>query len=538
MIRRRALLAYALIAVLVVTGCTAGRGHAARPGPGTAPAGRASVTTPNRSGQHYPTARSTARPIQPVPRVHPNGMVDPPPGTGMARYTSQKINWTPCGTKGDRTKQCATVRAPLDYNHPGAQAITLTIARTPSTSTASKGMIFTNPGGPGASGVDFLDYFDPHGLGRSYDIVSWDPRGTGRSTPVECFTDQQMENYIATDYSPDNAAETRQLIDLNTDFGRACLARSGALLQHISTEDTVRDLELLRRLLGQKRLDYFGFSYGTSIGAMYATMFPHSVGRMVLDGATSIGGRAGVSQTYGFNRTLGHFAAWCARHGCRLGSTQQQVQQTISGFLHRLDQHTIPGGRRELTQSLATSGLVYAMYSPASDWPTVLLGIEMAVYADNGSRLMSWADAYYRRDSDGHFSQLNAAFPAISCLDERDHGVAGELKSWRRTEKRAPTLGPYIGPDLTCATWPVAGTGDTSRKINYSGRPPIVILGTTGDPATPYEYARQMHHALVSSRLVTLVGNGHLAFDQSSCVQAKVVRYFVDGQTPANSRCG
>lgn len=490
------------------------------------------------AGKHYPTADSTSRPIESVPSVRPRGEVDPPPGRGMARYTDQQVAWKPCGTRTARTKQCATVLAPLDYDHPAAQAVTLVVARIPGAARKPKGVLFSNPGGPGASGVDFLDFFDTHGLQKSYDIVSWDIRGSGRSTPVECLTDEQMERYVAVDYSPDNAAETQQLINANTDFGRSCLARSGALLKHISTEDTVRDLELLRQLLGQRRMNYFGFSAGTAIGAMYATMFPHTVGRMVLDGAASIGGATGVSQTDGFNRTLGNFATWCAAQHCRLGSTQQQVQQTISDFLQRLDQHTIPGGRRDLTQSLATSGLLYALYSPAGDWPSVLNSIEMAVYADNGTKLMALADAFYRRDSTGHFSQFNAAFPAISCLDEHDHGVAGELQNWHRVEEHARTLGPYIGPNLTCATWPVASTDDVNRKINYSGRPAIVILGTTGDPATPYEYARQMHQALASSRLITLYGDGHLAFDQSKCVQAKVLAYFTDGKTPQNSRCG
>lgn len=539
MIRPTTVMAYVLAGLLLVlTGCTASPGQGVHAG-GRSPVGSPMAAQPSGAshGKGVPTVDSTARPIEPIPPTTRPGIVDPPPGSGLARYLDQRISWRPCGIQDAASKLCATVLAPLDYRHPDAKAITLAIARRPSAAPRPKGMIFTNPGGPGASGVDFLDFFNAHGLGQSYDIVSWDPRGSGRSTPVACFTDRQMEDFIASDYSPENAAQTQQLIDLDTEFGRACLARSGGLLEHISTQDTVRDLDLLRRLLGQKRLNYFGFSAGTSIGAMYATMFPHRVGRMVLDGATSIGGASRVSQTDSFNRTLGNFAAWCARQGCRLGDTKSHVEQTITTFLQGLDRKTIPGGRRDLTQALATSGLIFALYSPASSWPVMLDGLEKAIYFDNGTELMTWADAYYQRADNGQFSQFNAAFPAIRCLDERDHGVAGELQSWRKDEKRAPVLGPFIGPDLTCATWPVPATGDTSHKISYSGRPPVVILGTTGDPATPYEDARQMHKALVSSRLITLVGDGHLAFDQSACVQAKVLGYFVGGQVPNDSTC-
>jgi len=472
-----------------------------------------------------------------VPRVQIPGLTSPPPGHGLARYAGQKIDWKLCGVAGDETKQCATVLAPLDYQHPDKIAITLAIARRPSEAEHPKGMIFANPGGPGASGVDFLDGFDDHGLNKAYDLVSWDPRGTGRSTPVHCLTDRQMDTYVAADYSPQTAQQTQQLININTAFGRACLARSGELLQHISTADTVRDLDLLRQLLGQHRLDYLGFSYGTSIGAMYATIFGDRVGHMVLDGATSVGGRPRVSQEDGFDRTLRNFATWCASKNCELGSSRQQVLASISDFLRGLDRHPLAAGPRSLTQSLGTSGLTYALYFPATDWPQLLGGLELAIDAHDGSQLLAWSDAYYERDNSGHYGQFNAAFPAILCLDEPEGGPAAALKAWRRDEHRAPTLGPFIGPDLTCATWPVRSTGDTQKKISYTGRTPIVILGTTGDPATPYEDAQHMHRALASSRLVTLDGDGHLAFDQSACVQAKVLAYFDRGVTPRDSRC-
>jgi pimeloyl-ACP methyl ester carboxylesterase len=210
------------------------------------------------------------------------------------------------------------------------------------------------------------------------------------------------------------------------------------------------------------------------------------------------------------------------------------VLAAVRQLLERLDQHSIPGGRRDLTQSLATAGLVEALYSPPSFWPQLVQGLQLAAFADDGTMLLKWADAYYQRDSAGHFSQFNSSFPAIRCLDSTDHGLAGALRDWHRTEQKAPTIAPFMGPDVGCPTWPVKSTGDTERKIDYAGEVPVVIVGTTGDPATPYAYARHMHAALTSSRLITLHSSGHLGYDQSPCVQQKVLRYLVQDQVPAH----
>ncbi|QDP95147.1 alpha/beta hydrolase [Microlunatus elymi] len=526
---RRSAAVALLIALLLTAACTA------RQAPPKHQTGAASTgASPSSTAVGIPSVTATKRPLEPIPDVRPKGMQDPPPGNGISRYTDQKVVWRDCATKKTPTKQCATLLVPLDYRHPNGPAITLAIAHRPATTKNSLGALFINPGGPGGSGVDYVDSFESHGLEKSYDIVGWDPRGVGKSTPVECFDSAQMETYTAFDYSPDDPAEVKALTALNTEFGRACLAKSGDLLEHISTADTVQDLNLLRQLLGQRKLTYFGSSYGTSIGAMYATRYPDKVGRMVLDGATNIGGGSEVSQTYGFNRTLGNFAEWCAQKDCRLGNTRARVLDSITGLLQRLDQHPIPGGRRDLTQALATSGLIYALYFPASSWPVLLTGLEQAIFNNDGTALLTWADQYNQRNAAGNFGQFNAAFPAIRCLDITDDGVKGALREWHQVEKKAPTIGPFMGPDLGCPTWPVKSTDDLAAKIKYSGRPPVLILGTTGDPATPYEYAEHMHHELTSSRLITLKGNGHLAFDQSSCVQRTVLAYLVDGTIPAD----
>lgn len=527
-----------IVLAVLLTGCSAGGSGQAPRQTGSTSATRSSPaqggTATAASTEGVPSAAATRRPIETVPAdVKPKGIDDPPQGKGMSRYTSQKIVWEDCPVKGVPSKQCATVLAPLDWDKPNGPALTLALARRPGTQSP-RGDLFINPGGPGGSGTDFVDYFAAHGLEKHYNIIGWDPRGVGKSTPVRCLTSDEMEDYTAFDYSPDDDQEVTALTKINTDFGLACLRRSGELLEHISTADTVRDLDLLRQLSGERQLDYFGSSYGTSIGALYATMFPQNTGRMVLDGATSIGGAPEVSQTFGFDRTLGNFATWCAANKCSLGDSKAAVLAKIDQLLKGLDTRSIPGGRRDLTQALATTGLLYALYSPASMWPDLLAGLEQAVSGD-GSALLRWADQYNQRDSDGDFGQFNDSFPAIKCLDSGDDGVAGAMKTWHKIEKAAPTLGPYIGPDLGCPTWPVKATDDVDVKIKYQDRPDILVLGTTGDPATPYEYAEHMHKALKASRLITLNGNGHLAYDQSKCVQAKVLSYLIDGTEPGRS---
>lgn len=504
------------VLALVLTAC--------HPSSGTTGDSRSSA---HRQRPSAPQSTSTTRPTQPVPDHDPDGIVDPPSGKGMARYTRQPLHWSGCGSG----KECATVLAPLDYHRPDAKAVTLKLARKKKKAGA-KHTLFINPGGPGGSGVDFVDSFSPHGLDDDYTVVSWDPRGVGESTPVHCFDSSQMEKFTATDQAPETTKAERAWEKENLAFGSSCLKKSGRLLKHISTKDTTHDLDLLRKLVGAKKLDYLGSSYGTSIGAMYATEFPDKVGKMVLDGPTAVGEAPQVSQVKGFDRTLTHFAAWCAKRGCRLGNSKHQVLKSVRKLLNGLASDTIPAGRRDLTQTLATTGLAFALYSPADQWDTLKTGLERALFDHDGTMLLTWADNYNDRDKAGNFGQFNSAFPAIRCRDKKDKGVRGARHKWKKEKKAAPTLGKFFGLDLSCATWPVSATGDIQKPISYNGKPPVLLLGTTGDPATPYEYAEHMHKALKSSRLITLKANGHLAFDQSTCVQRQVRDYFRHGRPP------
>lgn len=505
-----------LVLVLAVVGCSGA------PSPPITPTLGAAWPTPKES------LSPSVRPTEAVPDVEPAGFTTPPPGRGLLRYTGQSLRWQGCG----RGIQCTDALVPLDYADPDGTAITLGLVRRPATASPRLGSLFINPGGPGGSGRGYVGYFDATGL-EQYDVVGWDPRGVGASTPVQCFDDAQLDAYTAMDASPDDDAETTALITATRQFGLACLHRSGRLLEHVSTTETVRDLDVLRQVLGDATLTYFGSSYGTQIGAEYAQLFGPSVGRMVLDGAVEITDDGDdTTQTEGFEQALQAFSQWCADQRCGLGGSTDDVQGAIVSLWQRLDARPLRAGSRQLTQQLAVTGVIQALYDGGSGWTALGRALTYAVDDGDGLQLLTLADQYNQRRADGRFNQFNAAFPAIRCADDSSgSGPADAGRAFRTVVRDAPIIGPFIGPDYVCATWPVA-PAPTTAKITGPSAAPIVVIGTTGDPATPYDNAVGMARQLESGVLITFHGEGHLAYAQSPCVRGLVRAYLVDGQTP------
>ena len=252
--------------------------------------------------------------------------------------------------------------------------------------------------------------------------------------------------------------------------------------------DTVRDLDLLRYLLGDSKINYFGSSYGTRIGALYAELFPQRVGRMVLDGAVDINSKSKINQVDGFERALRHFASWCADEHCRIGAQRDEVLSKIKDFLDRLDQQPLAvDGGRTLSQQQGVEAVFYSMYGGRGSWPELRDALTTAIFDGDGAGLLALADASDRRDRDGTYGQLNYAFPAIRCLDSQDDSVRAAEKRLAEESRRAPILGRLNGPDLTCSLWPVK-SAPKQPAVDGNGAPAIVVIGTTGDPATPYEY--------------------------------------------------
>ena len=530
---RRAYGLVALLLVLCVAACSLP--VSAPNGPTTSPAPTPSVVatteppTPTRTSSATPTG---GRPEQPVPRVAPGGFQDPPPGTGIDRYQSQKLDWRPCGN--DLT--CTLIRAPLDYAEPDGTALTLALARRPAIGSRRLGTLFINPGGPGGSGTSYVGYFDATGL-ADYDIVGWDPRGVGASTPVGCMGPADLDRYYALDASPDDASEQRIRLAAVQAFGQSCLQRSGELLEHISTVETVRDLELLRHLVGDAKINYFGSSYGTRIGSLYAELYPALVGRMVLDGSVNISGEDTITQTEGFERALNNFAGWCAAENCRLGDSRAEVLRRVKSYLDQLDQRPVKVGTRTLTQQLGVEAVYYSMYGGRRSWGQLRDSLVAAIFDGNARGLLALGDRSNFRRDDGSYDQISYSFPAVRCLDSQDDSLREAEQRYDRVSKAAPVLGRLGGADLTCALWPVA-SAPPQPSIDGDGAPPIVVIGTTGDPATPYEYAVDMANRLKSGVLVSYRGEGHLAFGSSECVKRLVIDYLVrDRVPPDKTRC-
>ena len=475
--------------------------------------------------------------LPPPPPPQSGSTVPPPPS--LAAYYAQRPAWTSC----QDGFQCATVKVPIDYTDPGGGDLTLHLIRLPATDPAHRiGSLLTNPGGPGVSGIDFLrqargEYSDR--LRAVFDIVGFDPRGIGASSPVHCIDAKQMDAFLAYDGSPDSLSEEQSLLAIDKSFADGCERESGKILSHLGTVDTARDMDVIRAAVGDARLDYIGASYGTFLGATYAELFPTKVGRLVLDGAvdpTLTASALSAGQLGGFERALGSFLADCVKRGdCPVGPTVEQARQQIQQLVADSDQHPLPSNSgRPVTQSLVVIGLLYPLYDKQSGWPALRVALGQALHG-NGNTLLIIADAYSDRSADGSYStNQNEATYAINCLDRPDHSTLAQVRAdAAHLAAQSPIFGAYFAwSDLPCTVWPVAAT-DKPHVISAPGAAPILVVGTTRDPATPYQWAQSLASQLSSGRLLTRVGDGHTAYRRgSACIDNAVDAYLVGGTLP------
>ncbi|WP_141679974.1 alpha/beta hydrolase [Tessaracoccus lapidicaptus] len=452
---------------------------------------------------------------------------------GHADYATQVVDWALCDDGSGA--QCATVTAPLDWDDPDGDAVEIAVRRVIG-GDSSRGPLFVNPGGPGFGGQEMAQRLA--GRWENYDTVGWDPRGTGQSTRVVCGGLAETDDFMALDGSPDDAAEDRALRDGSADFAQDCRDASGDLLDHLTTIDVARDLDLLRHLLGAEKLTYVGVSYGTYVGAMYAELFPGSVGRLVLDAAVDItGDDEAPPQSAGFERALGNFAQWCAESElCDLGDDRDAIVDGIGAFLSGLDARPLPVGDRELTQTLAAAGIALFLYEDEEAYRTLAEVIAQGQGGDGGALLQA-ADLMNGR-SPGGYDTIAYAFPAMVCADVADRGMDAVPDEWRDTFDDAPLMAPHLGMSYTCETWTAAPAPQI--RITAAGAPPILVVGTTGDSATPYEQAVAMAEQLESGVLLTLDGAGHGAVTgDNECIAEAVDRYLFDGEVPEDgTTCG
>ncbi|MFF2012036.1 alpha/beta hydrolase [Streptomyces sp. NPDC058195] len=480
----------------------------------------------------------------------------PPPGASsaasapavpaaLASYYGQRLKWRDCGVEGF---QCATMKAPLDYAKPDGGDIGLAVSRKAATGPGERiGSLLVNPGGPGGSAVEYLQSYAgigyPEQVRARYDMVAVDPRGVARSEPVVCLTGAQMDRYTQVDQTPDDAAEVTALNNAYQQFAQGCEKRSGEILPHVSTVDTARDMDILRAVLGDEELRYVGASYGTFLGATYAELFPARVGRLVLDGAMDPSLDAvelNRDQTAGFETAFQAFAADCVKNAdCPLGTTSTADAATrMKRLFADLDARPVAtGDPRRLTESLATTGVIAAMYDESA-WPQLREAVAAAQNGD-GSGLLALSDSYYEREPNGSYANLMFANAAVNCLDQPP--AFADAKAATRAapnfEKASPVFGEsFTWAALNCADWPVPATG-TPHRIKAEGAAPIVVVGTTRDPATPYKWARSLAGQLSSGTLLTYQGDGHTAYGRGSdCIDTAINVYLLEGTPPARDK--
>jgi len=457
----------------------------------------------------------------------------------LAAFYDQHIHWQGC----DHGFECAKVRVPVNYAAPTGQSIALAVERLRSKGGDRLGSLLLNPGGPGASGIGYVKVAESRissTVRKRYDIVGFDPRGIGESAPIRCLDDAEMDAFTTQDGSPDNSAEEAQLVHLAKLFGERCAASNGDLLAHVGTRDTARDLDVLRGVLGDKKLNFLGKSYGTYLGAIYAEMFPDRVGRLVLDGVVDPAADAdhlARSQALGFERALASFVDDCLRRrSCPLSGDQTHALAQVSGILDAADRTPLRASR-PVTQSLALLGMADSMYDPAL-WPVLREALAQAINGQ-GSTLLLLADFYLGRGSKGHYStNENDALYAVTCLDRGETSDLAALRT-RATEFNAvaPRFGAYIAWGfLPCAFWPAHPEGKAA-PIRAAGAGPILVVGTTRDPATPYAFAKKLAAELQSGRLLTYDGDGHTAYEEgSACIDDAVDAYLVRGKLPAEGK--
>ncbi|GGX30305.1 proteinase [Streptomyces malachitofuscus] len=468
----------------------------------------------------------------------------------LTRYYEQKPAWRDCGVPGF---QCATLKAPLDYAEPSAGDVRLAVARKKATGPGKRlGSLLVNPGGPGGSAIGYLQAYAgigyPADVRARYDMVAVDPRGVARSEPVECLDGPEMDAYTRTDVTPDDAKETDALVAAYKKFAEGCGADAPKLLRHVSTVEAARDMDIVRAALGDEKLHYVGASYGTFLGATYAGLFPDRAGRLVLDGAMDPSlpaRRLNLEQTEGFDTAFTAFAKDCVRQSdCPLGdadTTPEQAGRNLKAFFDDLDARPIPTGDadgRRLTESLATMGVIAAMYDEAA-WQQLRESLMAAMRENDGAGLLVLSDSYFERDAEGEYTNLMFANAAVNCLDLPPAFASPEevRRALPDFEKASPVFGEGLAwASLNCAYWPVEATGE-ARRIEAKGAAPIVVVGTTRDPATPYRWAEALAGQLSSARLLTYDGDGHTAYGRgSACIDSAINAYLLAGTPPKDGK--
>ncbi|MGB8022130.1 MAG: alpha/beta hydrolase [Candidatus Nanopelagicales bacterium] len=495
------------------------------------------------------TACSPDSQPQPSPQASSQAASTEP--ADLSAFYDQQVRWQGCEGSFD----CTKVKVPLDYSEPAGEVIELDVVRQKAEDP--RGSLVLNPGGPGGSGVEYARaarVVVTRAVAAAYDVVGFDPRGVVGSDPVDCVEDEQLDAFFTADGTPDDVAEKAALVDQSAQFGTGCKERSPGIGSHMDTIAAARDMDILRAVLGDDKLNLLGKSYGTLLGATYAQMFPERVGRFVLDGvlpSSLDADEVSHGQAKAFDVALRRFVADCANQDdCPLPRGVDKGVQRIQDFLADLDEQPIDGIEdRKLTEALAANAILSYLYFPPTDWDVLRFGLGSA-FAGDGSVLLEMFDERVERGQDGTYANNgNEAFLAVSCLDRPSLGgvehTAELAEDWAHD---APVFGSYLAwSNLTCWRWPLpVGSASAAGSaapgglvvgqpavINAKGADPILVVSTVYDPATPHEWGVQVAEELESATLLTYDADGHTAYRSgSTCIDDAVDAYLLKGELP------
>ena len=483
---------------------------------------------PGETGSGDTTANAPAEVIGEVPEE-------------LAEFYSQDVVWSDC----EGSFRCARITVPMDYANPDAGTVELAAVMAEADGDA-EGTILINPGGPGGSGYDVvsqsLENLTSDRLRENYNILGFDPRGVGRSTPVRCLSDAELDEarseYIDAG-TPEGLAAARISAK---EFADACAAETGELLGFVDTASAARDMDILRAVAGDEKLNYLGFSYGTLLGATYAELFPDNVGRVVLDGAldpSSTNEEVTLGQAAAFEKAIRAYVQDClSGNNCPLDGTVDEGITTIRELLASIEASPMTAADgRAVTVSTFVSGFILPLYDDGN-WPVLSQALAQVLDEGDPTYMLRLADISAEREEDGTYrSNSTVAFNAVNCLDypmrTDDAQMAADAQELM---KASPTIGKYLAyGGVTCESWPFPPVNEP-HEINAAGAAEMLVIGTTGDPATPYEWSEALAAQLDSAVLLTWEGEGHTAYGRGSqCIEDAVDDYFVDGTVPADN---
>jgi pimeloyl-ACP methyl ester carboxylesterase len=459
----------------------------------------------------------------------------------LSGYYAQEINWQNCR----QDFKCATLAVPIDYKNLSTGTFEIALLKYEARTSKKLGSLIVNPGGPGGSGVDYAyaaEYiFSPAILDR-YDIVGFDPRGVSRSAPIRCLTDKELDANNNSDSKPDNEKEFQQILIDTKKYVEKCKAKNKYLTSY-NTANVARDMDILREAVGDKQLNYMGKSYGTYLGTLYAHFFPDKIGRVVLDGAvdpTISNFQQSLTQAVGFDHAFTSFAKDCStKANCPLPAGKDTAIAEMQKLFEITTKKQLPikSSKRTLSETMMVLGTASAMYESETGWPKLRKAIAQA-QKGYGDEFLKLADEYTGRQEDGKYPNNEFDSGAvIDCLDFDEPRKVVQIQSDAKSfSERAPLFGPYLAyGGLTCNYF-----GQSQEVIVAPTRTtnPIVVIGTTGDPATPYEWAQGLNKLLTNSILVSLTGEGHTGQGQgNACIDDQIDDYYIYNLPPMNLIC-